>query len=161
MTDPLAHRLKLALAAGVAVSALGAAPALATEPGTKPVPLPGGISPITITPLPSQPVPVKAQRVIRRARVVPRRVARSRRAMLKISLSTPSRLQIVMRSPSGHRLRVFDLPAGNRAIRLRLPRRAHGQALRPGRYLIRIVAIDANGVRSQPVVRTLIVRRGR
>jgi hypothetical protein len=35
----------------------------------------------------------------------------------------------------------------------------HGRPLAAGRYRIRIVAVDALGSRSRPVLRTLVVRR--
>lgn len=166
MANSLPHRLSLALAATAAASALAAAPALATEPPNAPppsAPLPTAIAPVTIAPLPSTAARSgRAPRVIRRARLVPRRVRRGQRAQLKLSLTTPSRLRIVMsRGGGGRRSRAaaLSVPASGRTISLRLPARSRGRALRPGRYRVSIVAIDAQGARSLPVNRTLIVRR--
>ena len=153
------HRIAALLVASTALSGLAAAPALATEgPTTPPLPgLPGPIGPVTFAPLPVT-APSSAD-VIRDARVKPRRVRRGRRALLKVSLNTPSRLRIVIRRrSSGRRIRVIDVPAGARTILLRLPARSGGHDLRPGRYRISIVAIDAQQARSQPIRRTLIVR---
>jgi hypothetical protein len=161
MARSLPTRLAVALATGAAASTLVAASALATEPGGPPPgpPLPGGVTPVTIPPVPTTGAP--ATRVVRRARIVPRRVRRGRKATLRMSLSSPSRLQVVLsRSRSGHRVRTLDIPAGGRSVSVRLPARAAGRMLRPGRYRVSIVAIDALGTRSRPVVRTLIVRRG-
>jgi hypothetical protein len=165
MAHSLPSRLSVVLAASAAVSALAATPALATESNAPPPAalLPAGIGPVTFAPIPSLTAPAqqtRARRVVRAARLVPRRVRRGRRALLRISLATPSRVQIVMRrSASGHRIRVLSVPARGNTVALRLPARSGGHDLRPGRYRISIVAIDAQGIRSRPVVRTLRVRR--
>lgn len=159
-------RLPAVLVAGAAASALSAAPALATEgPAAPPPPpsLPTGIAPATITPFPSMaapPVTTRAPRVLRNARLVHRRVKRGRRGLLRVSLNTPSRLRIVMRRvANGRRIRVINVPARGKLVRLRLPARHRGHALRRGRYRISVAAIDANGVSSAPLKRTLTVRR--
>ena len=159
------HRMTAALAASAAASVLAAAPALATEPGVPaPAPLlPSGVGPVTFAPVPTPigPAGSAAARMIRGARLVPRRVRRGHRSLLKISLTAPSRLEVVMRRPGGRGVLAFNVPAAGSKVTLRLPARSHGHLLRPGRYRIGIVAIDAQGARSRPVVRTLIVRRAR
>jgi hypothetical protein len=163
MQDSLPHRLTVAFTAAAAASALAAAPALATEgPNAPPpaAPMTGGVAPLAIAPLASSSAPTaRSSRVISSARLVPKRVQRGRRAKLKISLSTRSRLRVVMRRrASGHKIRSIYVPAGKRTITVRLPKRSNGHALRKGRYGIRIVSIDAEGVLSSPIVRTLVVR---
>ena len=167
MPHSLPHHLPALLTASMAAAAMAAAPALATE-GPKALPpsaaFPGVVAPVTFAPIPSVTAPVvrrRAPRIIRRARLVPRRVRRGRRTLLKLSLSTPSRLRIVMtRKAGGGRLRVaaLSVPVRGRRISLRLPARSRGHLLRPGRYRVSIVAIDAAGTRSRPVRRTLVVR---
>jgi len=160
------HHLPALLVTSAAASALAAAPALATEGPTAPPPaptLPTGVAPVTFAPIPSGIAPsprARSPHVIRRARLVHRRVKQGRRALLRISLTTPSRLRIVLsRSASGRRIRTISLPARGRTVALRLPARTAGHDLRPGRYRIRVVAIDASGTRSRPVRLTMIVRR--
>lgn len=154
-------RLTVALAAGAVASALAAAPALATEPGAPGSgQFPSGLSPVTFAPTLTGPATRSAAKVVRRARLVPRRVQRGRRAQLRISLAAPSKLMVVMRrGAKGHRIRTFNVPAGGTSVKLRLPGRRNGHALYAGRYGISIVSIDSQGVRSQPVMRTLTVRR--
>jgi len=165
MAHSFPHRLPALLAATAAASAVAAAPALATEGPTAPPPvtLPSGVAPITFSPLPSGPAArSRAPRMIRRARLVPRRVRQGRRPLLRLSLAAPGRVRIVMsRRASGHRVRVVSVPARGRTVVLRLPARTGGHALRPGRYRVRVVAFDAQGVRSRPVRLTLIVRARR
>lgn len=169
MANSLSLRFPVVLVAGVAASALAAAPALATEGPSAPPPgpsLPTGLTPPTFAPFPAATAPVpqrRATRMIRRAYLVHRSVRRGRRAQLRVSLATPSRLRIVVsRRARGHRIRAAALtvPARGHRVSLRLPARARGHALRPGRYRVKVVAFDARGVPSAPVRLTLIVRRG-
>ena len=99
---------------------------------------------------------------IRRVRVVPRRIRRGKRARLRLTLSAPARLKIVVqRRVRGHRIRVrtlnLDAPAGR--VSIRLPGRVHGHALKRGRYRVSVVVIDAAGNRSATVRRPLRVRK--
>jgi hypothetical protein len=166
MVRPFSHRFPALLAAGVAASAVAAAPALATEGPSAPPPgpsLPTGLTPPTFAPFTTPAAPIarhRSTRMIRRARLVHRRVRRGQRARLRVALAAPSKLRIVMsRSPGGRRIRAINVPARGRTVSLRLPARTRGHALRPGRYRISVVALDAQGVRSAPVKLTLTVRR--
>jgi len=168
MGQSIPYRLSVALAAGAAASALAAAPALATEgpaAGPPAAALPTDVAPVTFAPLPSVAPPTvrsRNARVVRRARLTPRRVRRGRKPLLNVSLTTPSRLRIVISRSTGRgrsRAAALSVPARGRTISLRLPARSKGHDLRPGRYRVSIVAIDAQGTRSRQVRRTLIVRR--
>ncbi len=165
MTHPFPARRSAAFVATVAASALFAAPALATEGPAAPPPaaqLPSGVAPITFAPPPSAGAPgsrARAARVIRRARLVPRRVRPGHRAQLRVWLATPSRLRIVIARANGRSMRVVNAPVSGRRVVLRLPSRAHGKTLRPGRYRVRVVAVDGLGTRSLPARLTLVVRR--
>jgi hypothetical protein len=102
---------------------------------------------------------------IRRVRVVPRRIRRGKRARLRLTLSAPARLKIVVeRRVRGHRIRVrtlnVDARAGRVSIRLpeRGPRpRARARALprvgrgdRRGRAIARHRAAAPAGPRAGP-----------
>src|SRR5690349_6988722 len=158
MVRSLPSRLPRLLAATAAVAALNAAPALATAGPPAPPPgppLPMGLTPPGFAPFTSPP-PVRAQRarLIQRARLVHRRVRRGKHAVLRVRLTAPSRLRIVLtRRVRGRGIRTAALtvPARGRTVSVRLPARAHGKALRKGRYRIRVVAFDASGARSVPV----------
>jgi hypothetical protein len=167
MASSFFHRVPALLVAGAAASALAAAPALATEGPAAPPPaptLPTGLTPPSFAPFQSGTAPTlnrKATRMIRRARLVHRRVGRGKRAQLRVSLAAPSRLRVVLlRKGSGRRIATLNVPARGRSVSLRLPARSHGHALRAGRYRVRVVAVDALGVRSAPVKLTLTVRHG-
>jgi len=162
MADSLPHRLTVALVAGVAASALAAAPALATEgPAAPPpgVPLPSGLAPVSFPSVPST-APTASRDIVTNARLVPRRVARGKRAKLKLSLTTPSTLQVVVKRVGGRKIRTLSLPARGSTVSRRLPARTRGHDLRPGRYRVKIFVIDAQGGRLTPVRRTLTVRHG-
>ena len=169
MAHSLPHRLTLAVAAGAAASVLVAAPAVATEGPTAPPPaptLPTGIAPPTFQQgIPSAlqaPKRTKAVRVVQRVRVSPRRVRRGQRARLRISLATPTRLQIVLSRTKGRkRVRTLSItvPARGKTLSLRLPKRAHGHLLRADSYRIAVRAIDASGTKSAPVRTAMVVRR--
>ncbi len=140
------HRLPALIAAAVAASAFAAAPALATEGPTGPAPDPTLIAPVT--PFPGATPTPQAPRVIQRAQL-------GQRGQLRIRLKSPSRLRVtVLRGSKGHRVRTINVKAGRRTVSLRPTRN-----LRPGRYRVRVVAIDAHGVRSRPITRTIRVRR--
>jgi hypothetical protein len=158
--------LPAVLVAGVTAALLGAAPAVASEGPAGPPPLPTGATPVVIPPLPlppgAAPPQLRLGPVIRRARVVPKRVRRGHRARLRISLSAPARLRVVIRRLSRpHRGRVATLrvPAGGRRLTLRVAGRSHARRLRPGRYRVSIVAVDALGHRSLTVKRRFVVLR--
>ena len=154
------------LAGTVAAVALAAAPALATEGPLAPPrgpQLPSTLRPVTpwLPGWAGARVPTRSRPVIQRARFVHRRVRRGRRAVLRLLLSRPASLRIVIRRRThGHRVRVAVLNrlAPKRRRTVRLPARRHGHALFPDRYRVSVVAIDAFGARSAPVRRTLIVR---
>jgi hypothetical protein len=111
-------------------------------------------------PAPSAGLPARSRRVIRNARLVHKRIKRGRRAILRVSLTTPSRVRIVLtRSKTGRRVRVLNVAPRGRVFAVRLPARAHGHKLNLGRYRVSVVAIDGNGVSSAPFKRTLTVRR--
>jgi hypothetical protein len=162
----LSYRLPALLVASAAASVLAAAPALATEGPAAPPPaatLPSGVAPVTIAPFPSTTAPSlrsRSPRLIRRARLVHKRVRQGRRGLLRVSLATPSRLRVVLRGPSGRRIRAISAPARGRTVALRLPARTGGHNLRPGRYRVSVQAIDATGARSLPVRLTMTVHRG-
>jgi hypothetical protein len=162
MARSLHQRLPAVLVASVAASALAASPALATEGPTAPPPASfPNLAPPTFA-LPGAATPATSASIIRKARIVPRRVRRGRRATLRVSLTTPSRLRVVMARRSGGRyvrVRTIAVPARGRAVSLRLPARKNGHRLRAGRYRVSVTSVDALGKRSQPVRVTLTVRK--
>lgn len=157
------RRLPAALAVATVATLAVAAPALGTEGPVPPgSPVSTGLTPLPFSPFPGvqQPNRHRAQRVITRARIVPRRVRRGQRARLKLRLTAPMRVRVTLsRRVNGRRVRtdVLSVLAKHRRATIRLP----GRALRPDRYRVRIVAIDGLGVKSIPVRRALIVRKRR
>jgi hypothetical protein len=159
--QPRPSRVPVVLAAGLAAALAIAAPAGASEgrPGPPLPPPPSwGVTPPAFQ-LPT--TTVRHRSLIRGARIVPRRVRRGRRAVLRMRLSRPARVLItITRRSRPHRGRItvrrVSLPAGRVAIRL--PRKVHGRALATGRYRVRIVAVDAQGVRSRTLRRSFVVR---
>jgi hypothetical protein len=159
------------LVLGATLAALGAAPALATEGPPVPPPVGGLPSPLTPVILPGgfHPGPLGgalphagAHRVIARAQLVPRRVRRGQRPRLVVRLGAPTRLKVIVtRVATHHRVKVLRVPARGTSVSVRLPARAGGRLMRPGRYRVRIIAIDASGRRTASVLRTLVVRRAR
>jgi len=150
------------VAAGVAAALAIAAPAGASEgrPGPPPPPSWGVTAPAFQLPT----TMVRQRSLIRGARIVPRRVRRGRRAVLRMRLSRPARVLItITRRSRPHRGRItvrrVSLPAGRVAIRL--PRKVHGRALARGRYRVGVVAVDAQGVRSRTLRRSFVVRSAR
>lgn len=92
---------------------------------------------------------------------MPRRIRRGKRARLRLTLSAPARLKIVVqRRVHGHRIRVrtlnVDAPAGR--VSIRLPGRSTGRALERGRYRVSVVVIDAAEQSLGTVRRLLRVR---
>jgi hypothetical protein len=167
MAHSLSHRLPALIVASAAATALATAPALASEGTTAPPPsplLPSGLAPVMLPPLlPGIAAPVHSRRarVITRARLIPRHVRRGHRPRLRLRLTAPSRLRIVVSRRAGNgRKHVLTIKrrARSRKFSMRLPVRSHGRLLRRNRYRVRIVAIDASGARSLPVSRKLIVR---
>ena len=157
-------RLPVALAAGVAAVLAAAGPAGASEGPLNPPPPTWGPTPIGIAPAPTAggALPAHAARPsIRRARIVPPRVKRGRRARLRLTLSSPGRVRlVVLRVSRPHRGRVAarTVQATRRGLVLPLPRKAHGTSLARGRYRVTIVMTDAHGGRSRTVRRSFTVR---
>ena len=141
MANSFIHRLPALLTALVAASALAAAPALASEGDPAPAPGPG-----LITPKPFSPFPTAPARVIERARF-------GSKGVLKVRLAKPSRLRVTVSNRKGKRVRTIHVKRGKRTVSLRPTRH-----LRPGRYRVRIVAIDRKGVHSRPIERKVTVK---
>jgi len=156
-------RVPVAVAAAAAAATLAtAAPALASEPGGAGAPGPPALQLPNFAPLPSS--GAKARPSIRRARVVPRRLRHGKRARLRLTLSTPARVRILIeRRVRGHlvRKRRITVVARKTRISIRLPRGRHGHAFAKGRYRITVVAIDGAGTRSRPIHRKLRVIKAR
>jgi len=166
MAHSLIRRLPVLLVASAAAATISAAPAVASEGPAGPAPpgsapLPGALSPVNFAPMPATPGK-RARPAIRRAKLVSRRIRRGRHARLRLSLSAPGRVRITLeRRVRGRRVRSASLTvaAGGTKLTVRLPARSRGRALSAGRYRITITAIDAQGSRSRPVRRLLIIRR--
>jgi hypothetical protein len=80
-----------------------------------------------------------------------------RRVRLRVSLSAPGRLKVVvtrMSRPRRGRVGTLRVPAKGRRLGVRMP---GSRRLAPGRYRVSIVAIDAQGGRSTTVKRRLVV----
>jgi hypothetical protein len=162
MADRSHPRLPVAVALGAVACLLAVAPAPASEGPPGAPGLPGAAAPVVIPPLPVPGVtaPVRARRlVIRRARITPRRVRRGHRATVRMTLSEPGRVRVVVRRRSGRRVAAFTVLSVGRRVVARLPRRSHGRLLRPGRYVVRLVATTVDGRRSRVVRRVMRVRR--
>lgn len=170
MAHSLIRRLPALLVMSAAAATISAAPSQASEGPAGPAPpgsapLPAALSPVNFAPMPAAPGNAGRKRsrpVIRRAKLAPRRIRRGRHARLRLSLSTPGRVRITLeRNVRGRRVRSATLTVAARGTRLtvRLPTRSHGRALLAGRYRVTITAIDAQGSRSRPVRRSLVIRR--
>jgi hypothetical protein len=166
MTRSSPYQLPALLVATAAASALAAAPALATEGPAAPPPGPtlsSGVAAPVFAPVPASLAPAigeQAPRLALHARLVHRRVHQGRRAQLRVSLTTPARLKVVItRRATGRRVRVISVPARGTSVALRLPARKAGRDLRPGRYRVRVVAFDAAGLRARPEKLSMIVHR--
>jgi hypothetical protein len=151
MSPRLTH-LALAATAGLA---LGAGPALASEGPAGPT-LPNPLLPFTIAPLvpPAAAPPAVAPRVLR-AKLSPRHVRRGHRTRLRVRLATTGRLRVVLERTAHRRhtrVAARTVTVTRRTLSLRL------RKLRPGRYRVTVVAIDALGHRSPAVHRALLVR---
>ena len=167
MAHPLIRRLPALLVMSAAAATISPAPALASEgpPGPPPpggAPLPAALSPVNFVPLPAGPAGHRSRPSIRRAKLAPRRIRRGRHARLRLVLSGPGRVRITLaRAGHGRRGRSASLTiaAGRTRLTVRLPSRSHGRALPVGRYRVTITVLDAQGNRSRPVRRTLVIRR--
>ena len=154
MADPHPRRLPALLVTSAAAVALTAAPALATEgPAAPAPPVPVALVLPNFAPMPA-PVTTGSRPAIRSARLASRRIRRGQRARLRLSLSEPGRVRIVIHRRGKGATHAVTVRAKTTTLSVRLPR-----GLRPGRYRITVVAIDAEGDRSRPVRRTLVVRR--
>jgi hypothetical protein len=157
-------RLPVVVAAAAAAATLAAAsPALASEPGVLDDNGPAALQLPDIAPLPS--FGAKARPSIRRARIVPRRLHRGKRARLKLTLSAPGRVRILIERRVRGRLvrkRSMTVVARTAKVSIRLPKGAHGHAFAPGRFRITVVAIDGAGTRSLPLRRNLrVIKKAR
>jgi hypothetical protein len=164
MALSLIHRLPALLLASAAAATISAAPALASEgpagpapPG--PPPLPAALSPVNFAPMPATPVRKRARPAVRRAKLVSRRVRRGRHARLRLTLSVPGKVRITLERSGRGRSVSMTVAAGATKLSVRLPARSHGRALPAGRYRVTITVIDAEGNRSRPVHRSLVIRR--
>jgi hypothetical protein len=167
VSPPLPRRLPGVLAGAAATAALIAAPALASEDPLAPAPgpaPPGVLGAVGFTPGTAPGTPAgraKVRPAIQRASLSQRRIRRGQRAVLRLGVSTTGRVHVVMRRRVGRRhvpVAAFTVPATTTRFSVRLPRRANGHFLRPGRYRITVVA-DAGGMRSRAVRRSLVVVR--
>ncbi|MDA0159908.1 hypothetical protein OM076_06525 [Solirubrobacter ginsenosidimutans] len=140
-----------------AAALIAAAPALATEgpPPAAGPPLPDMLHPVAIP----QTIPpaIRTARRVLAAQVTPRRISVGHRSRLRVALSEPGKVRIVVwRMVHGHPHHVWgrtvSAPLSGRI--LRLP--AH---LRAGRYRVTAIALDDQGRRAHTVRRTLIVAR--
>jgi hypothetical protein len=157
-------RLPVVVAAAAAAATLaGSSPAFASDPGVLGAPGPDALQLPNIAPLPS--FGSKAHPSIRRARIVPRRLHRGKRARLKLTLSTPARVRILIERRVRGRLvrkRSITVVARKTKVSIRLPKGVHGHAFAPGRFRITVVAIDGAGMRSLPLRRNLrVIKKAR
>jgi hypothetical protein len=168
MAHSLIRRLPALLVMSAAAATITTAPALASEGPAGPAPpgsasLPPALSPVNFAPMPAGPGKARRKRpAIRRAKLVHRRIRRGRHARLRLALSTPGRVRITLeRNVRGRRVRsaALTIAAGSTRLTVRLPARSHGRALPAGRYRITVTVIDAQGSRSRPVRRSLVIRR--
>jgi len=168
MAHSLIRRLPVLLVTSATAATISAAPALASEGPAGPAPpasspLPSLLLPVNFAPMPATPgVRKRSRPAIRRAKLASRRIRRGRHARLRLTLSTPGRVRIVLeRNVRGRRVRSASVTMAARTtkVSLRLPARSHGRALAAGRYRVTITAIDAEGSRSRPVRRSLVIRR--
>jgi hypothetical protein len=154
----------LVAAAGAAAALAVAAPAGATEgTTTAPPPPPWNLTAPGFGPAASAPFTSAVHRrpTIRRARIVPNRIRKGKRATLRLSLPQGGKVKYtIARMSAPHRGRVtartVSVPSGK--VSIRLPRGVHGRALAAGRYRVTAVVVDAQGGRSRTVSRSLIVR---
>jgi hypothetical protein len=146
-------------AGALAVAGLALAPlsAQATE-GPPAAPPPSSLAPFpTASPLLAS--PQMRSRVLR-AKFAQRQVHRGRASRLRLSVSAPGRVQVVLDRHAGkHVVRVTTLtfPARARALTVTIPARLHGKPLAAGSYRVTVVAISQAGERSTPVHRALTV----
>ena len=124
MADPHSRRLPALLVTSAAAVALTAAPALATEgPAAPAPPVPVALVLPNFAPMPA-PVTTGSRPAIRSARLASRRIRRGQRARLRLSLSEPGRVRIVIqRRWKGRRIstRAFTVTARRTSLSVRLP----------------------------------------
>ena len=162
------RRLPALLVMSAAAATISAAPALASEGPAGPpppggAPLPSALSPVNFAPMPAGPGQ-RSRPKIRRAKLTPRRIRRGRHARLRLVLSRAGRVRITLdRTVGGRRVRgaTLTIAAGATRLTVRLPSRSHGRALPAGRYRVTITITDAQGSRSRPVRRLLVIHRTR
>jgi hypothetical protein len=164
MTARSIRRVAWLTAAGLA---LAAAPAGATEgpPGVG-QPLPDTLQPVTIPQTPNPQAlgpgagstPIRAKRA-KRPRItnvrMTRRVHRHGHPHLSMRLATQGTVRLVIQRVGGKKTkRVWSRTVTVRrtSLSVHLP-----GALRSGHYRVTVVALDAEGQRSRPVKRTLVV----
>ena len=159
-------RLAVVVAAGLVL----AAPAAASEgpvgpPAGPPAgpPLANPLAPPTFTPpsvapgTPPRGTKRPARPRVVKARVTPRRVGTGRSSRLRLSVSGAARVRVVIKGVKRGRATTRTVTVRGGTVNLRLPSR-----LKPGRYRVTVVALDAQGTRSQTVRRSFtVVRRGR
>ena len=157
MADPHSRRLPALLVTSAAAVALTAAPALATEgPAAPAPPVPAALVLPNFAPMPAPVTHGLASRDPQRAARLAADPARSACAPPALPVGARPRQDrdpAPLEGPPHLHPRVHR-PARRTSLSVRLPAR-----LRPGRYRITVVAIDAEGDRSRPVRRTLVVRR--
>jgi hypothetical protein len=151
-------------AAGLVVAA---APALATEGPPPPPggggggqPLPDTLQPVTIPQQLGPSVwPAPRTKRAKRPRVtrfsMTRRIRVHRHPHLRLGVATPGSVRVVIeRRGSGKAKRVWSrtVAARRTSLAVHLPAR-----LRAGRYRVTVVSVDAQGQRSRPVRRALVV----
>jgi hypothetical protein len=150
------RRIAGAAAGAAAAVAIAGAPALASEDGPAPaVPLPSPLAPVTIAPQAPQTPQARVRLAVRSARVAPRRLRHGRSGRLRLTLSAPARVQIVLQRRSHGRLvrvAVLRAPARGTTVLVRLSKH-----LRRGRYRATIVASADGAVSSRAVHRLLTV----
>jgi hypothetical protein len=158
--SPQHFRRIAGVAAGAAAAvAIAGAPALASEDAPAPAaPLPSPLAPVTIAP-PAPPAPPAPQArlrlAVRSARLAPRRLRHGRSGRLRLTMSVPARVQVVLQRRSHGRLvrvAVLRAPARGTTVLLRLSKH-----LRRGRYRVTIVASADGAVSSRAVHRSLTV----
>lgn len=150
------RRIAGAAAGAAAAVAIAGAPALASEDAPAPAaPLPSPLAPVTIAP-PAPPAPQARLRLaVRSARLAPRRLRHGRSGRLRLTMSVPARVQVVLQRRSHGRLvrvAVLRAPARGTTVLLRLSKH-----LRRGRYRVTIVASADGAVSSRAVHRSLTV----
>jgi hypothetical protein len=153
MSHSQLRRLAGAGALGAAALVLSAGPALASEDGPAPAaPLPSILAPVTIPGPAPAPAPSRAgaRLALRSVRIAPRRLRHGHAGSIRLTLSAPASVQVVLQRRSHGRLvKVATLraPARGTVTTVRLPKR-----LQRGRYRVTITAAGARAVHRALVV---------